>query len=500
MLLIHGGSMKNHSKRLFAALFLIAAMSFPVFAQAPLSNNMPASGVLGQTNFVTRTTGKTASTMNNAFGVAVDLTTGKLFVADRNNNRVLRFSSAAKMINGSAAEAVLGQPNDTTNTSGISAVKMNTPIRLYVDGGGRLWVSDYGNRRVLRFENASAKTTGAAADGVLGQPDFVTNTAGTTAAKMTRTTGLYVDASGRLWVAERDNNRVLRFDNAAAKANGASADGVLGQPDFVTGTTGLSATKMAEPFGVFVDVGGRLWVSEDVNNRAIRFDNAAAKPNGAAADGVLGQPNFTTNTFSTTQNGTGNVRGVWGDGRGRLYLVDEGNSRIVVFNNAAGLANGANADNVLGQPNFTTGTALDPPTANSFAFPNSMFIDNASNQIWVADAGNNRVVRFNVQIGVTAVVENLSAQRPEGYSLSQNYPNPFNPSTTITFALKNTAYATVTVYNLLGQEIATLFSGVANANDRYTLSFSATNLPSGVYLYTLRSSTSNETKKMLLLR
>ena len=463
--------------------------------------NMPASGVLGQVDFVTRTTGKTASTMNNAFGVTVDPTTGKLFVADRNNNRVLRFSSTAKMINGSAAEAVLGQPDDTTNTTGLSAVKMNTPIRLYVDGAGRLWVSDYGNRRVLRFDGASSKATGSAADGVLGQPDFVTNSAGTTASKMTRTTGLYVDAGGRLWVAERDNNRVLRFDNAAAKPNGAAADGVLGQPDFVTGTGGLSATKMAEPFGVFVDAGGRLWVSEDVNNRAIRFDNAAAKPNGAAADGVLGQPNFTTNTYSTTQNGTGNVRGVWGDGRGRLYLVDEGNSRILVFNNAANLANGANADNVLGQADFTSGGALNPPTASSFAYPNSMFVDNANNQIWVADAGNNRVVRYNVQIGLpTTVNGNASGQTPTTYSLAQNFPNPFNPNTTITFALKNTEHATVEVYNLLGQKVATLFDGIATSGDRVTLVFNATNLPSGVYLYTLRSASSNQTKKMILMK
>ncbi len=493
--------MRNHSKKLFAGVLFIVAMSLSAYAQAPLSNNMPASGVLGQTNFVLRTTGKTASTMNNAFGVAIDPTTGKLFVADRNNNRILRFSSTAKMINGSAAEAVLGQPDDTTNTSGVSAVKMNTPIRVFVDGAGRLWVSDYGNRRVLRFENASSKVTGAAADGVLGQPDFVTNTAGTTAAKMTRTTGLYVDGGGRLWVAERDNNRVLRFDNAAGKANGAAADGVLGQPDFVTGTSGLSGTKMAEPFGVFVDAGGRLWVSEDVNNRAIRFDNAAGKANGASADGVLGQPNFTTNTYSTTQNGTGNVRGVWGDGRGRLYLVDEGNSRIMIFNNAASLANGANADNVLGQANFTTGTAVDPPTASSFAYPNSMFIDNAGNQIWVADAGNNRVLRFAIQVGLpTAVGEDVSGQLPTTYSLSQNFPNPFNPSTTITFALKNTEHATVTVYNLLGQIVATLYDGIAAGGDQYRLSFNAANLPSGVYIYSLRSASTNAAKKMILMK
>ena len=213
---------------------------------------------------------------------------------------------------------------------------------------------------------------------------------------MNRTTGLFVDGGGRLWVAERDNNRVLRFDNAAAKANGAAADAVLGQPDLTTGSSGLSATKMAEPFGVFVDAGGRLWVSEDVNCRVLRFDNAAAKASGAAADGVLGQPDFTTNTYSTTRNRTGNVRGVWGDGQGRLYLVDEGNSRILVFNNAASLANGSNADFVLGQADYATGTSVTPPTSASFSYPNSMYVDVASNQIWVADAGNNRVLRFDV--------------------------------------------------------------------------------------------------------
>ncbi len=464
------------------------------------TDNLAASGVLGQTDLVTRTTGNTSSTMNNAFGVAVDPTTGKLFVADRNNNRVLRFSAAAKLIDGSAAEAVLGQPDDTTIIAGVSDVQMNTPVRVFVDGAGRLWVSDYGNRRVLRFDNASTIATGAAADGVLGQPDFVTNTAGTTAAKMTRTTGLYVDAGGRLWVAERDNNRVLRFDNAANKANGADADGVLGQPDFTTATGGTSATTMIEPFGVFVDAGGRLWVSEDGNSRAIRFDDAANKANGAAADGVLGQPDFTTNAYSTTQNQTGNVRGVWGDEQGRIYLVDEGNSRIMIFNNAAGLANGSNADNVIGQPDFVTGAAPDPPTASSFAYPNSMFIDDANNQIWVADAGNNRVVRFNVEDGLPTDVDDPWSSQPETYSLSQNYPNPFNPGTTITFTLLNSEDATLTVYNLLGQEVATLFSGMARANEQIVVSFNATDYPSGVYLYTLRTATGLVTKKMVLMK
>jgi sugar lactone lactonase YvrE len=561
---------------------MIAGISLSLFAQAPLSDNMSASGALGQADLVTGTAGSTSTTMSNAFGVAVDPTTGKLFVADRNNNRVLRFSSANKMVTGSAAEAVLGQPDLTTVTAGTTSATMTTPTRVFVDASGRLWVSDYGNRRVLRFDGASAKANGAAADGVLGQPDFVTSTAGTTAAKMTRTTGIFV-AGTTLWVAERDNNRVLRFDNAASKANGASADGVLGQPDFTTATGGLTAATMSGPFGVFVDAGGRLWVAEDGNNRVLRFDNAAAKSNGGSADGVLGQPNFTSNSATTpTQNGFGNVRGVWGDGLGRIYAVEEGNHRIMIFNNAASVANGANADNVLGQPDFVTAAA--GTTATGLNFPNSMFIDNANNTIWVADAGNNRVVRFTASplpvelVSFTATVvtgkvslnwatatevnnagfavekkagtiwnkigyvegngnsnapkqysftDNTSAGKYQyrlkqidrdgrfeysniveatvaltaaDYKLGQNYPNPFNPTTTITFALKNTEHASITVYNMLGQEVATLFNGVANANELYLLSFDAKNLASGMYIYALRSASKNEVKKMNLLK
>jgi DNA-binding beta-propeller fold protein YncE len=77
--------------------------------------------------------------MSSVFGVAVDPTTGKLFAADRNNNRVLRFSSADKMVTGSAAEAAFGQPaldTNVANVGGISAATMNTPIRVFVDGAG----------------------------------------------------------------------------------------------------------------------------------------------------------------------------------------------------------------------------------------------------------------------------------------------------------------------------------------------------------------------------
>lgn len=323
-----------------------------IFAQSPLFNNMPASGVLGQSNFTTNQSGTTASSLNSPSGVAVDPTTGKLFVVDRYNNRVLRWSSASKMENGSPAEAVFGQSNFANGSSGLSASKFNDPLRVFFDSSGCLWVSDYLNNRVLRFDSASFKITGSSADGVLGQPNFTTNTSGTSASKMKGPIGVFVDGEGRLWVTDRLNHRVLRFDNASIKSNGSNADGVLGQPDFTTGTSGLSETKMNRPMGVYLDTEDHLWVCEDDNNRAVRFDNASSKLNGAAADGVLGQPDFDTNLKKNSRDGVGNLRGVFGDAVGRLYLVDESNHRVLIFNHAASQPNGAFADYVLGQHDF----------------------------------------------------------------------------------------------------------------------------------------------------
>jgi hypothetical protein len=89
---------------------------------------------------------------------------------------------------------------------------------------------------------------------------------------------------------------------------------------------------------------------------------------------------------------------------------------------------------------------------------------------------------------------------PEKMVLAQNYPNPFNPSTLIEFVVPMSGHATMKVYNVLGQEVATLFDGNAEAGTINTARFNALNLPSGLYFYTLRSAGQAETKRMLLTK
>ena len=88
---------------------------------------------------------------------------------------------------------------------------------------------------------------------------------------------------------------------------------------------------------------------------------------------------------------------------------------------------------------------------------------------------------------------------PSSFALYQNYPNPFNPSTTIRFDLPKVSRVTLTVYNLLGQLVATLFDGEKNAGV-YHARLNAENLPSGVYFYRLQTASFTATRKLLFMR
>lgn len=85
------------------------------------------------------------------------------------------------------------------------------------------------------------------------------------------------------------------------------------------------------------------------------------------------------------------------------------------------------------------------------------------------------------------------------FALSQNYPNPFNPTTKIEFQIPQSSFVNLTVYNSLGQQIATLVKSELNAGP-YTANFNADNLPSGIYIYKIQADNFTASKKMILLK
>ena len=84
--------------------------------------------------------------------------------------------------------------------------------------------------------------------------------------------------------------------------------------------------------------------------------------------------------------------------------------------------------------------------------------------------------------------------------LEQNYPNPFNPITTINFALAETQRAELKVFDILGNEVAIVFKGIADGGKIYESVFNAENYSSGIYFYKLETPSQTIHRKMLLIK
>jgi len=89
--------------------------------------------------------------------------------------------------------------------------------------------------------------------------------------------------------------------------------------------------------------------------------------------------------------------------------------------------------------------------------------------------------------------------QPRAFALEQNYPNPFNPSTAIAYDLPSESHVTLKVYNMLGQEVATLVDNQSSAG-RHTVTWNAGSQPSGIYFYRLTAAGATATGKMVLLK
>lgn len=381
-------------------LLLLISCAPAVPGQAQQITNFPVADlVLGRPNFTSGdpTNPPTAATLSESSAIVIDPASGKVFVADTENSRVLRYPDKDTLTNGASAEYVFGQANLTSRLSPDppSASTINSATGLALDGAGNLWVSDADNNRVLMFSLAVTRVDPApAAAKVLGQANFTTRNAPSppTNASMAGPQGLHVDGNGDLWVVDSGNRRVLRFDNASALANGAAAGGVIGQASFITNASGTGAAAFAEPIALTVDATGTLWVADRVNNRVAGFPNAGSAANGAAATKVLGQTSFAGVSAGLSASRFDGPSGVFATGDS-LWVLDQGNHRALRFAGTGTIANGAAASTVVGQPDFTS----NDMALNARRFENpfmGIFVD-VSGSLWISDLNRNRVLRFD---------------------------------------------------------------------------------------------------------
>ena len=439
----------KHIQSIVFSTVLIAAAQY-LEAQTvfnPLPSRIVGQAVLQQTGVLTATAinlveGKELAAPQ---AVAVDTTVSPpiLYVVDAANNRVLAWKNASSFTKGAPfADKVIGQ-RDLLSTSpqgpAVSSSSLSTglfqPVAATVDKNGRLYVIDAGNNRILRYPMPFSQTGDLLqVDLIIGQKDTTggsPNQGQTTAGQKTLAlassngpfrAGITFDAQGNLWVSDPGNNRVLRYPASAigsGAANDPAADLVLGHSDFSTISIPTNEDRtgkdyLFQPAGLAFDPRGRLFVVDDAN-RVVVY--APPFVNGQLSSRIMGvvlptqqQPTPPTISASTlgivTSSGPNPPQGVFFV-NSNPYVVDTANSRILGYDPfdqwpAEATAFSPAANVVIGQPDFISG----PPNRNQ-AKPDATTLNQpisgtfSGTDLFVADAGNNRILVFPQQSGGT---------------------------------------------------------------------------------------------------
>lgn len=364
-----------------------------MFQTVPATTGATASLVLGQPDLVSSRGNNGGSVSASTFGDPMGLTQAGqgLALADSGNARVLIWK-ALPDASSDLPDLVLGQPDFTSfESAGTSAQTLCGPQAVTSDGT-RLAVGEQCARRVTIW-NALPTSSHQAADLVAGQPDMTTstqNTGGVSASSLGGRPQPCLDGQ-RMIVADPNNNRVLIW-NAVPTSTGSAANVVLGQPDMSSADAnngGVGAGSLSLPMAAFSS--GQKLVVADSNNHRVLIWNTIPTANHAPADVVLGQADMTSQVESPPSGRTLNApRAIHVDKKGRLYVVDNGDHRVVYWN-AIPTASNAPADGVIGQPNLGEGLPNNGGlTAHTLQGPSGVF--GTDDRVYVADTANSRIV------------------------------------------------------------------------------------------------------------
>jgi len=405
----HGETTAMSTNRTLIAAFATLGLVTPAAIAAP--ENTTADAVVGQADFTSNQANQgnangTAASLSGVRGLIVDPDSGRLFVADSGNNRVMSWPDAAAFMDGDDADLVFGQADFTgidANRGGANPANntLADPRSAAVDSAGRLFIADSGNKRILRFDPPF--TNGMAAVQVFGQAgDFTTanqaNSMNVNADNVGNPDGIAIDGNDNLILADRFLHRVVIYNDPVNTDT--TADIAIGQADLTSAERNQNDVNpvpgqntLNNPIGVGVDADGNLYVADEANNRVLLFK--APLTTNMNATNVYGQPNFTTDTPGTSETlMNGPVYTAVDPVSGNLYVADAINHRVLEFEDPQ---TDILADRVFGQgDDFTTGTLnKGGVSADSLNDVAGVAVD-ADGNLYAGDRFNNRVLRFDI--------------------------------------------------------------------------------------------------------
>jgi sugar lactone lactonase YvrE len=288
---------------------------------------------------------------------------------------------------------------DTAKTDSIAVLdslpSFNNPSGVAIDASGDIFVADYGNNLIRKIAPGGIVTTLAGS----GNAGYIDGTG--ILASFTQPTGLTIDPSGNLFVADAGDNLIREITPAGAVTTIAGSD--------TTGSVNAvgKASSFFDPLGVAVDAHDNVYVA-DAGNNLIRL---------IAQGGQVSTFAGTLNTGSSTNlSPFNNPSGVAVDGTGNVFVANYLNNTIMKISPAGVVSTYAGVDTLKGANNGPAATA-------TFYFPNSVAVDAADN-VYVSDGVNNLIRKITPDGTVSTLAGNglPGAVDSTGTKASFNYP------------------------------------------------------------------------------
>jgi len=387
----------------------------------------------------------TLAKLNYPTGTAVD-NSGNLYIADSSNNRIRKVATNGSIIT-TVAGTVIGYSGDS---GAATSAKMDWPNGVAIDSSGNLYIADTSNHRIRKVDATSKIITtvaGTSTRGYSGDNGVATN------AQLNYPTGMAVDSSGYLYIADSSNNRIRKV-----ATNGSIITTVAGTVIGYSGDSGAATSaKMDWPNGVAIDSSGNLYIADTSNNRIRKVtvsDGTISTVAGTSTGGYSGD------NGAATSAKLNQPYGVAVDSSGNLYIADTKNHRIrkvdatsKIITTVAGTSTGGYS----GDNGAATSAKLNSPQG--------VAVDSSDN-LYIADTYNHCIRKVSEAIPPTV----SSLTRATGAA------NPTNASSvdfTVTFSEDVTGVAVSSFAVRAGGATGTI-SAVSGSGKSYSVTVTPT--------------------------
>ena len=311
----------------------------------------------------------TGASLHTPRSVAVDAS-GNLFIADERSNRIRRVDAATGVIT-----TVAGNGDESFSGDGglATSASLSAPDGVAVDASGNLFIADRGSFRIRRVDAATGIITTVAGNGDEG----ISGDGGpATGASLRTPWSVAVDASGNLFIASHDRFRIRRVDAATGVITTVAGNGKLGPSRDGSPATDVSLNI---PSGMAVDASGNLFVAEHGSSLIRRVDAATGVITTVAGNHTFG---FSGDGGPPTAAKLNRPVGVAVDASGNLFIADYGNSRIRGVNAATGIITtvaGNGDEGFSGDGGPATSASLDEPYFVAVDASGNLFIADSDN-------------------------------------------------------------------------------------------------------------------------